>query len=182
MSEDKSANLAHLVTLLESDTEVGWDEVAVDVSGFKGFERLLEVTFDPPARIATSAPFYQQESQTVSDGMRAKLLEMVKPYAILLNSRLSPIERVVALERDAGVKPIPFCKQCLHDALPEVVTAAQGVLEACENRGTLLRGISETPANPKTLLRSASETAASDSAVRESPTKQSWLSHLRKRS
>ena len=180
MCSDKAENLTQLVILLESDTEVGWDEVAVYVSGFRGFERLLEVIFDPPARISTSAPFYQQESNTVSDGMRTKLLDMVKPYAILLNSQLAPIERAAAMERDAGVKPVPFCKQCLHDGLPEVVSAAQAVLEACQHRGTLLRGTIETPANPATLLRSVSET--SDNASGEPPTKQSWLSRLRKRS
>lgn len=141
----RRSNLAELIGLLDSDREVSWSEVQRLVRGFPGFEGLIDLMLHPPAKATLWQPAMPEEKMFVSDSLRPILASNIRPHAILLESHEVPVECAARLEREAGVDPDAFLRQCLKDRTPEVAAAAEQVLGARSQQTTLLRAAKPTP-------------------------------------
>lgn len=187
-----SANVANIVTLVEllrTEPSLAWEEVEGLVAGFPGWQQGVALlrdhtrSFDDLYR--PQAP--NMNALFVSDPVRERLLEMFRPYALLLDTRQTPAQRVVLLEEEAGVDVAAFCEECLQSDSPEIAAAAQEVQAANEAETTLLRTSSE---NEEGLLRAASAQGehvesllhpSEPSEAAPQPEETGWLRRLFKR-
>jgi hypothetical protein len=142
MSNGNPAEIVRLVTLLQGESEVTWDEVLACLEGFPGWQQVVETLRDYtptagniPLR-AQYIPF--EETMIVLGSKREHLRNLFQPYALLLDSQQTPTERARLL-RQNGVDVEAFCEECLQHESAVITTAAQAVLEANEADTTLLR-------------------------------------------
>src|ERR1051326_4706708 len=93
-----------LVERLESEEELLYEEVAERLADYPGWSQWLMMIvsggdrFRIPGLASTfNAPL--EESGLITPRLRAMLLEMLRPYSMLLDTRLSCAERAHLLEK-----------------------------------------------------------------------------------
>jgi hypothetical protein len=151
MQSDNARNIVDLVERLRSDTPVEWGEVETLVAHIPAWRQLVQLLRESGAR------FHRQAIPTffVQPAAQERLLELFRPYAILLEQSHSPAKRALQLEEEAGVDVRAFCEECLSDHDATIVEAARAVLEAWQLQKTLVRGAGMPEDRPDELLRAA---------------------------
>lgn len=185
---EEDVGLIALVALLRAPHNVAWSEVEHHVANYPGWLRWVQTLHYPSKNSHMRVVSFGDASQYayLTAEKRQALLDFFLPYSLLLDESLTPAERATRLKREAGVQPTEFCKECLHNADPHIVAAAQDVLEACNAERTLLRGVKspETPSDqllrtPRSVVERADTLMRSTEAVvSPSPAKRSWFQRL----
>ena len=189
MIDPHAADIIRLVELLEGDAPVEWDVVETLLAPFPGWQMLVQTMRDQnygnfnyivPIR-PPSLP-----SETAPTEVQSLLLEIFRPYALLVDDRYSPAERLARLQA-AEVNLEELYRQCLYNESEVVRAAAEAVQEVDQQRQSLLRGSSQHAVSTEDLLHSVA--APADSAedllhLTPAPdsdavaTRQSWLQKL----
>jgi hypothetical protein len=169
VSVDKVANLVALVGLLRTEPDLSWDAAKSLLRGFPNWRRVVEMLQMQPS--GYTDPYNPRPPTVPTDPflpalIRKRLLEELLPFALLLDPQYSTAERIALLEREAGVETVPFCESCLQAESPEIVAAAQALLQTCESQETLLRGSAHASTEPGELLRtSTADSVLSDALL-----------------
>jgi len=156
MSAENENPIVQLAELLASEERIEWDIVEDLVADVPGWLRLVQLMREPARNITggyTGRGSSPESGLVVARTMRARLHEIFAPYAILLDTRLTPAERALRLKFVTGRDPLKFTEECLQAQIPEVVEAALVVREAAQSEETLLRGAAAPHTAPEELLR-----------------------------
>jgi hypothetical protein len=154
--DDRAADIIALADRLDAPEPLDWDEIEELVADFPGWLRLVQHLRYPSKSQATLIVQMGEPTQStfVSGEKRQELRAFFRPYALLLDARCTPPQKVALLQK-AGIDVPRFCTEHLQNGVAEITTAARQVLEAYEADATLLRGASALPAGTEELLRAA---------------------------
>jgi hypothetical protein len=147
-----------LVARLEGDEPVPWDEVDACLADYPGWAGFADALRDPGRMpyFLTQNPVDMAHITFVGRREASALLQMLKPFALLLDSRRTPAERVQLLRKELEDSD-EFLDGCWHNASADVRAAAEEVLTAAEFGDDLLRP-ADSPPPEEGLLRPASDT------------------------
>lgn len=156
MQETDGEKIGQLVGYLQGGEPVAWDEVEECVSGFPGWRRMTQMmrylSSNPNMRMISMGSPAQYDLLTADK--RAHLLEIFRPYALLLDPARTPAERALALHQ-ANYDTIAFCKENRANGSYEIANAARATLEACRAEKDLLRGSVRPEVPAAEMLRPA---------------------------
>jgi len=189
MTDSHAANLIRLVALLEGNAPVERDAVESLLAPFPGWLMLVQTMKDPNyGNFNYIAPIRPPSlpTETLPPEVQSLLLEIFRPYALLVDERYSPAERLARLKA-AEVNMEELYRACLFNESEAIRTAAEAVQEAERQQQSLLRGSSQHAVGTEELLHpvSPSAKAAEDLLQPASPpdsvsaeTRQNWLQKL----
>ena len=166
-NETDGEKIGRLVGYLQGEELVEWEQVEECVSGFPGWLRMTEMMRYPSATV--DRRLMPRERPTtdytvVSDYTRGQLLEIFRPYALLLDAARTPSERARALH-EADYDTIAFCKENQSNGSRDIAGAAKAILEACRAEKDLLRGSARPAVSARDALRPAPAGAIQDDSL-----------------
>ena len=190
MSEAPDNDIVTLVEMLRMQDELPYDDVAERLRGHSGWQQWLTMVASGGDRFGIAgmssglnAPL--DVSGLIQPRLRAMLLEMLQPYAILLDERLPASERAIRLKAELSLEVDRFCEECMQSEALDIVAAAGAVQIANHEAKGLLRGSARASEPVQELLRApiSAQIAAdtllrSAAAARQISRKANWLQRL----
>ena len=167
MQETDGEKIGRLVGYLQGKELVEWEQVEECVSGFPGWLRMTEMMRYPSASVDRRLMPRERpitDYTVVSDFTRGQLLEIFRPYALLLDAARTPSERARALS-EAGYNAVAFCKENKSNGSREIADAAQSTLAACRAGKDLLRCSARPDISVDSLRPSTTGTNHADSLL-----------------
>ncbi len=178
MNEDIADKLLRLVALLQDENSpIEWDEAAELLTDFPGgdyiINRLRMQNVSPLIFLLGASRSADRVDPFLPPDKRARLLREILPYALLLDSRYTSLERACLIQ-DAGYDAVKFCEAIIgfgdrYYGDRRFGDAASEALIVIAEHQNLLRGSERPDIAANELLRAAPTGATrSDSLLQPS--------------